>query len=114
MFREESSAGPTQESEAVNLNGRDFSFDPTRLDLRAESGGAQHGLTFDDWGHRFVCSNSDHIQMVMFEDRYVARNPFFAGPIGTEKHRDRWRGGGGVSHQPGRSLAYRPNPHANR
>ncbi|HEY1784111.1 MAG TPA: PVC-type heme-binding CxxCH protein, partial [Pirellulales bacterium] len=67
-------------AQAVNLNGRDFSFDPTRLDLRAESGGAQHGLTFDDWGRKFVCSNSDHIQMVMFEDRYVARNPLFAAP----------------------------------
>jgi putative membrane-bound dehydrogenase-like protein len=66
--------------QAVNLNGRDFSFDPIRLDLRAESGGAQHGLTFDDWGRKFVCSNSDHIQMVMFEDRYVARNPLFAAP----------------------------------
>jgi putative membrane-bound dehydrogenase-like protein len=66
--------------QAINLNGRDFSFDPMRLDLRAESGGAQHGLTFDDWGRKFVCSNSDHIQMVMFEDRYAARNPLFAAP----------------------------------
>ena len=65
---------------AVNLNGRDFSFDPKTLDLRAESGGAQHGLTFDDWGRKFVCSNSDHIQMVMFEDRYLARNPSLAAP----------------------------------
>ncbi|HTU24489.1 MAG TPA: PVC-type heme-binding CxxCH protein [Pirellulales bacterium] len=65
---------------AINLNGRDFSFDPVRLDLRAESGGAQHGMCFDDWGRRFVCSNSDHIQMVMFEDRYAARNPLFPAP----------------------------------
>ena len=65
---------------AINLNGRDFSFDPKALDLRPESGGAQHGLTFDDWGRKFVCSNSDHIQMVMFEDRYLARNPSLAAP----------------------------------
>ena len=65
---------------AVDLRGRDFSFDPKTLDLRAESGGAQHGLTFDDWGRKFVCSNSDHIQMVMFEDRYLARNPSLAAP----------------------------------
>jgi putative membrane-bound dehydrogenase-like protein len=64
----------------IDLNGRDFSFDPRTLDLRAESGGAQHGLTFDDWGRKFVCSNSDHIQMVMFEDRYLARNPYLAAP----------------------------------
>ncbi len=59
----------------VSVSGRDFSFDPRTLELRAESGGAQHGMTFDDWGRKFVCSNSDHIQMVMFEDRYLARNP---------------------------------------
>ena len=67
-------------SPVVDLGGRDFSFDPKRLDLRPESGGAQHGLTFDDWGRKFVCSNSDHIQMVMFEDRYLARNPNLAAP----------------------------------
>ncbi|MEX0676803.1 MAG: PVC-type heme-binding CxxCH protein [Pirellulales bacterium] len=64
----------------VSLGGRDFSFDPRTLDLRAESGGAQHGMTFDDWGRKFVCSNSDHIQMVMFEDRYLARNPAASAP----------------------------------
>ncbi len=66
--------------EPVSLSGRDFSFDPRKLDLRPESGGAQHGMTFDDWGRKFVCSNSDHIQMVMFEDRYIARNPDVSAP----------------------------------
>ncbi len=61
--------------EPLSLGGRDFSFDPRTLDIRAESGGAQHGMSFDDWGRKFACSNSDHIQMVMFEDRYLARNP---------------------------------------
>lgn len=64
----------------VVVNGRDFSFDPRTLDFRTESGGAQHGMTFDDFGHKFVCSNSDHCQQVMFEDRYVARNPLLAAP----------------------------------
>ncbi len=67
-------------STAVNLNGRDFSFDPKTLDLRPESGGAQHGMDFDEWGHKFVCSNSDHVQAVMIEERYLARNPFLAVP----------------------------------
>ncbi len=64
----------------ISLNGRDFSFDARTLELRPESGGAQHGMCFDDWGRKFVCSNSDHIQMVMFEDRYVARNPSVSAP----------------------------------
>lgn len=65
---------------AVNLSGRDFSFDPRKLDIRPESGGGQHGMSFDDWGRKFVCSNSDHIQLVMFEDRYAGRNPLVSMP----------------------------------
>ncbi|HEV3136456.1 MAG TPA: PVC-type heme-binding CxxCH protein, partial [Pirellulales bacterium] len=68
------------DAKGLSLNGRDFSFDPRTLEMRAESGGAQHGMTFDDWGRKFVCSNSDHIQMVMFEDRYLARNPSASAP----------------------------------
>ncbi len=65
---------------AVELNGRDFSFDPKTLDLRAESGGAQHGLSFDAWGQKYVCSNSDHIQQVMFDLRYAKRNRWLVAP----------------------------------
>jgi putative membrane-bound dehydrogenase-like protein len=64
----------------VNLNGRDFTIDPRTMTIEPESGGAQHGMTFDDWGRKFVCSNSDHIQLVMFEDRYLARNPHLSAP----------------------------------
>ncbi|MBI5760884.1 MAG: c-type cytochrome [Planctomycetales bacterium] len=64
----------------INVNGRDFAFDPRTLEMTATSGGAQHGMCFDDWGRKFCSSNSDHIQMVMFEDRYVARNPYLAAP----------------------------------
>src|SRR5206468_11652226 len=69
-----------QNPKYVELRGKDFSFDPRALDLRAESGGAQHGMSFDSRGRRFLCSNSDHIQLVMYEDRYASRNPFFAMP----------------------------------
>jgi putative membrane-bound dehydrogenase-like protein len=64
----------------VVLSGRDFSFDPRTLDLTPTSGGAQHGMSFDDWGRKFLSSNSDHIQLVMYEDRYLARNPYLAAP----------------------------------
>lgn len=62
----------------LDLRGRDFSFDPRTFEIRAESGGGQHGLSFDDVGNKFVSSNSDHIQQVMYEDRYGGRNPRFA------------------------------------
>ncbi len=64
----------------VELRGRDFSFDPKTLTLTAEAGGAQHGMSFDNTGRKFLCSNSDHIQTVMYDDRYAARNPFYAMP----------------------------------
>ncbi len=67
-------------SQAVTLRGRDFSFDPATRQLEATTGGGQHGMTFDDWGDRFVCANSDHIQQVMYEDRYWLRNPRVSPP----------------------------------
>ncbi|MCA9101903.1 MAG: HEAT repeat domain-containing protein, partial [Planctomycetales bacterium] len=64
----------------VDVRGRDFAFHPETFEIRATSGGAQHGMSFDDWGRKFCSSNSDHIQLVMYEDRYVARNPHLAAP----------------------------------
>ena len=60
------------------LRGRDFALECRGMDMEPTTGGAQHGLTFDDWGNRFICSNSDHIIQVMIEDRYLARNPYLA------------------------------------
>ncbi|HWB08341.1 MAG TPA: PVC-type heme-binding CxxCH protein [Pirellulales bacterium] len=68
------------QAKPVNLNGRDFAFDPRTLELAATSGGAQHGMSFDAWGRKFDCSNSDHIQQVIYEDRYIARNPYLSAP----------------------------------
>jgi putative membrane-bound dehydrogenase-like protein len=68
------------QDKALSLRGRDFSIDTRTLDIRAESGGGQHGLSFDQWGRKFVSSNSDHIQLILAEDRYLARNPYLAAP----------------------------------
>jgi putative membrane-bound dehydrogenase-like protein len=56
---------------SVNLRNSDFSFDPKTLEMRAESGGGQYGMSFDAAGHKFVCSNSSHIREVMYERRYL-------------------------------------------
>jgi putative membrane-bound dehydrogenase-like protein len=69
------------EAEAVvDLSRRDFSFDPRSLDLRAETGGSQHGLSFDDEGAKYVCNNSNQAIRCMIEDRLLARNRFFPPP----------------------------------
>jgi len=64
----------------VDLRGRDFSFNPRTLELRAESGGGQHGMTFDDAGRKYVCSNSDHLQLIAFEAVEQPSNPFHELP----------------------------------
>ena len=70
---------PGGESDAVSLRGRDFSIDVDRRQLHPESGGAQHGATFDTWGERYVSSNSDHVQWIEFQDRHLRRNPLLNG-----------------------------------
>lgn len=62
---------------AIDLRGRDFSFDPETLEIRSETGGGQHGMCFDDLGNKFVCSNSDHAQYIRYDGGYTARNPQF-------------------------------------
>lgn len=66
----------------VDLRGRDFSFDPRTLELRAEPGGGQHGMSFDDTGRKFVCSNSDHLQFIAFNELAAPANPFHEFPAG--------------------------------
>jgi putative membrane-bound dehydrogenase-like protein len=64
----------------VELRGFDFAFDPRGGILSRESGGGQHGMSFDSRGRKFVCSNSAHIRYEMYESRYADRNPFFIMP----------------------------------
>lgn len=59
----------------LNLGRRDFAYDPTTGEIEPLAGGVQFGHSMDDWGHRFVCSNSDHIRHVVFTQRYLDRNP---------------------------------------
>ena len=65
---------------AEEIAGRDFWFDPRTYEFGFESGGAQYGMSFDNYGRKFACSNSDHLQFFVYDDRYAARNPFFTLP----------------------------------
>ena len=62
----------------VSISGMDFRFDPRSGDYGAVAGNGQFGLTFDELGNRFVCSNRNPCMQVVLEDRYVRRNPYFA------------------------------------
>jgi putative membrane-bound dehydrogenase-like protein len=62
------------------LAGRDFWFDPVSLESGFEAGGAQYGMSFDNYGRKFGCSNSDHLQFFVYDGKYAQRNPFFQMP----------------------------------
>ena len=91
--------------EEVSLRGRDFSFDPETLDFRSEGGGAQHGMSFDaDW-NKFVCSNSDHIQSVVYDPFLRVRTQWFVGFAIALEHCAGWSSGTCVPHQSRRTMA---------
>lgn len=50
------------------LGGQDFWFDPLTHEFGLEPGGAQYGMSFDDFGRKFGCSNSDHLQSWVYTD----------------------------------------------
>ena len=58
----------------VSVRGRDFRFKPDGSVFEAISGGGQFGHSFDDWGHRFTSSNSNHIRQIILPSHYLERN----------------------------------------
>ena len=69
-----------RDQQPLDLRNRDFSFEPRTHTMRAESGGGKQGLTFDDYGRKFVGTANSAVQELMYEDRYASRNPFYAPP----------------------------------
>lgn len=65
-------------NEPVALTGYDFRFDPHTGVCEAIAGNGQFGLTFDDWGNRFVCSNRNPCQHVVLENWHLKLNPHVA------------------------------------
>lgn len=59
----------------INLQGRDFRFDPLTGKAESISGNGQFGLCFDDWGNRFTCTNRNPVIHVVLEDRYLKMAP---------------------------------------
>jgi len=63
----------------LDLERRNYSFNPRTYEWRAEAGGGQYGMSFDSRGRKFTCSNADHIDTFMYELRYD-RNPLYSMP----------------------------------
>ena len=54
------------EIQKLTIRGTDLRFDPWTRQFEQVNGGQQFGHCFGDWGERFVCSNSNHIQRVFY------------------------------------------------
>lgn len=66
--------------EPVDISGRDFRFNPFTGECEAVSGYGQFGLTFDDEGNRYVCSNRNPCMKVLIEEWHLKLNPNLAVP----------------------------------
>ncbi len=65
---------------AVEISGHDVWFDPVTHEFGLEAGGAQYGMSYDDYGRKFACSNSDHLQYFVYDEKYAQRNPYYRMP----------------------------------
>lgn len=58
-----------------NANGRSVKVRPDHKQIEMASSHCQFGHTFDEWGHRFSCSNSNQGYQEVIANRYFERNP---------------------------------------
>lgn len=62
------------ETPEVTFGTNDFRFDPAGRKFEALSGGARFGMSFDDWGNRFLCNIRNPVMHVVLPAHYLARN----------------------------------------
>lgn len=75
----------------VLVRGADFRFRPDRGLAEAASGPAQFGLTFDDWGNRFITQNTVHLRHVVLPMQYLTKTPFLEVPAMAQDISDHGR-----------------------
>ena len=64
--------------------GLDFRFKPDQGKLEPVSGNSEFGLAFDAAGNRFTSWNNKHIEHVVIQYPYLARNPYLV--IDSDRH----------------------------
>ncbi len=62
----------------VAFTSSDSRFNPFTHAFELTGGQGQYGLTFDDYGRRFTCSNRRPVMHAVLEPRYLKRNPHLA------------------------------------
>jgi putative membrane-bound dehydrogenase-like protein len=61
--------------EPIDLGARDFRFNPETGVAETTSGFGQYGMSFDDYGRRFLCSNRNPCMHAVLPESALRRNP---------------------------------------
>ncbi len=56
----------------------DIRFNPETLEVERVDGKSQYGMSFDTLGNRFICMNRVPVQHVVFDSKWLKRNPRLA------------------------------------
>ncbi len=73
--------GGDEQSQPKGVRGQHLLLEPRTMTIETTSGGGQHGMSLDDWNLRsFVCGNSEPVHAIMYDGRYLARNPYLQAP----------------------------------
>ncbi|MEZ6132662.1 MAG: CehA/McbA family metallohydrolase [Planctomycetaceae bacterium] len=75
-------------SDPISVSGRDFRFHPVNDRFESITGTVQFGTTFDDWGNRFLCSESRPLLHAVLPQHYLERNPFLPVTNGLQNLTD--------------------------
>jgi putative membrane-bound dehydrogenase-like protein len=75
--------GDRPNEKPISVNRHDFRFDPVTEEFEPIVGTVQFGNSFDDWGNRFLCSESGPIYQAVLETRYLERNPYLPASSGV-------------------------------
>src|SRR5215831_15979281 len=63
------------EQAPIRVGGADFRFRPDRGLAEPASGPTQFGMTFDEWGNRFITQNTMHVRQVVTPAQYLLKTP---------------------------------------
>jgi putative membrane-bound dehydrogenase-like protein len=75
--------GDRPHEKPISVDRHDFRFDPVTEEFEPIVGTVQFGNSFNDWGDRFLCDESEPILQAVLDTRYLERNPYLPAGSGV-------------------------------
>src|SRR5262245_37154145 len=69
-----------KDGKTASVRSLNVLLDPRTGAWETTSGGGQHGMSLDDWGRVYVSGNSDPIQFLAYDARYLTSSPDVHAP----------------------------------